>query len=219
MDITGLLEYAGPVIYASLAIAALYGLFCVVLLVLRVQQKKFASEAAAQDFLGGVRGRMDEGDFEGAAEFCDTPEHWAKALPQLVLVALAERDRPLPALRRHLEEKFERDVIADLEYRQSWVGTIVKSAPMLGLLGTVSGMIGAFAKIATTSESGTDPAALANDISFALFTTAMGLAVAIPLTILGAWARVRIGRLADGVEQHLGEFLDDFEAARKANPA
>ena len=215
MDITGLLEYAGPIIYAALAIAALYGLFCVVLLVLRVQQKKFSSEAAAGDFLQDVRDRMDAGDFEGAAEICDTPEHWAKALPQLVMVAIAERDRPAAALRRHLEEKFERDVIADLEYRQSWVGTIVKAAPMLGLLGTVTGMIGAFAKIASTKDTGTDPAALANDISFALFTTAMGLAVAIPLTILGAWARVRIGRLADGVEQHIGEFLDDLQVAKR----
>ena len=216
MDISGLLEYAGPVIYASLAIAALYGLFCVVLLVLRVQQKKFSSPAAAGEFLQSVRERMDAGDFEGAAEVCDTPAHWAKALPQLVMVALSEKDRPLPALRRQLEEKFERDVIADLEYRQSWVGTIVKAAPMLGLLGTVSGMIGAFAKIAATKDTGVDPTAMANDISFALFTTAMGLAVAIPLTILGAWARVRIGRLADAVEQNLAEFLDDFDAARTA---
>lgn len=216
MGISGLLEYAGPVIYASLALCALYGLFCVVLLLLRVGQKKFKNEAAAADFLTAVRERMDQRDFEGAAEICDQPEYWAKALPQMVMLAITEKDRPLPALRRYLEERFERDVLADLEYRLSWVGTIVKSAPMLGLLGTVSGMIGAFAKIANTAKSGTDPAALANDISFALFTTAMGLAVAIPLTILGAFVRVRIGRLTDSTMQHLSEFLDDFEVARRA---
>ena len=115
-----------------------------------------------------------------------------------------------------LAEKFERDVLADLEYRHSWIGTIVKSAPMLGLLGTVSGMILAFAKIATSQQTGTDPSALADDISLALLTTAMGLTVAIPLVLLGALVQVRIGKLQDAVQQHVGEFLDDLEAANVA---
>lgn len=215
MDITGLLEYSGPVIYTALAVAALYGLFCVALLLLRIQQKRFTSEAAAEDFLGQVRDSLDRGDYEEAAAVADTPAYWAKALPQLVLVALSEPDRPLPSMRRLLEERFERDVLADLEYRHSWIGTIVKTAPMLGLLGTVCGMIGAFAQIADQTAAGTDPKGLAEDISFALFTTALGLTVAIPLTLLGSFVRVRIGRLTDSVQQHLSEFLDDFESARQ----
>lgn len=215
MDISGLLQYSGPVIYTALAIAALYGLFCVVLLLLRIQQKSFSSAAAAERCLEAVREPLDEGDFEAAAEMVDTPEYWAKAVPQLILVALTEPDRPLPSLRRLLEERFERDVLADLEYRHSWIGTIVKTAPMLGLLGTVCGMIGAFAQLASTSAAGTDPSALAEDISFALFTTALGLTVAIPLTLLSSFVRVRIGRLTDSVQQHLSEFLDDFESARQ----
>lgn len=215
MDISSLLQYSGPVIYTALAIAALYGLFCVALLVLRIQQKKFANEASAEAFLDSVRGHLEEGDYEAAASVADTPEYWSKAVPQLVLVALSEPDRPLPSLRRLVEERFERDVLADLEYRHSWIGTIVKTAPMLGLLGTVCGMIGAFAQIASRSAAGTDPSGLAEDISFALFTTALGLTVAIPLTLLASFVRVRIGRLTDSVQQHLSEFLDDFEAARQ----
>ena len=213
MDIAGLLDYAGPLIYASLAIAALYGLFCVVLLVLRVQQKRFTKEEAAIEFMESVRERMDARDWDGAAAVCDQPQYWAKAVPQLAMTAIAERDRPLPELRRHLEDKFERNVMVDLEYRQSWIGTIVKSAPMLGLLGTVSGMIAAFAKIGGGSSK---PADLAGDISTALYTTALGLAVAIPMTLLGSWVRVRIGRMADGVSEHVAEFLDDLQAARQA---
>lgn len=215
MDITGLLQYSGPVIYTALAVAALYGLFCVALLLLRIQQKRFSSESAAEQFLDAVREPLEQGDYEEAAAVADTPAYWAKAVPQLVLVALTEPDRPLPSMRRLLEERFERDVLADLEYRHSWIGTIVKTAPMLGLLGTVCGMIGAFAQIADQSAAGTDPKGLAEDISFALFTTALGLTVAIPLTLLGSFVRVRIGRLTDSVQQHLSEFLDDFESARQ----
>lgn len=216
MEINELLEYAGPVIYVSLALAALYGLFQAVLLFLRIKQKKFSSEAEAEEFLSEVRERISQRDWDGAAEFCDQPQYWAKAVPQLVMVALANRDRSPSTLRRMVSEKFDREIMADLSYGHSWIGTIVKSAPMLGLLGTVTGMIGAFAKIAKTAEGGTDPSALAADISFALFTTAAGLAVAIPLVLLGAAVRVRMGRLEDSVSEHLAEFLDDFELAQSS---
>ncbi len=209
-----ILEFAGPVIYGSLAIAALYGVFCVILLLRKIAEKRFASDAATEEFLGQIRDRMQQKDFEGAAELCDSPPYWSKAVPQLILVALANKDQPVRKLRQLLAEKFERDVLADLEYRHSWIGTIVKTAPMLGLLGTVCGMILAFAKIASSQQTGTDPSALAEDISLALFTTAMGLAVAIPLVLLGAMVQVRIGKLQDGVQQYISEFLDDLEATR-----
>ena len=106
MDI--ILKFAGPVIYASLAIAALYGVFCVVLLLRKIREKRFASDAAAEDFLDQVRERLQQNDLEGAAELCDSPPYWAKAVPQLILVALAERDRPMKKLRMMLAEKFER---------------------------------------------------------------------------------------------------------------
>jgi biopolymer transport protein ExbB len=212
-----ILEWAGPVIYTALGLAALYGVFTVVLLIRKVREKRFASNAAAEEFLDQVRDRLAQKDFEGAAALCDSPACWAKAVPQLIMVAIAERDRPMSKLRQLLAEKFERDVLADLEYRFSWIGTIIKSAPMLGLLGTVTGMILAFAKIATSSSAGgVDPTTLADDISFALFTTALGLAVAIPLTLLGALVRVRMGKLQDSVQQYLSEFLDDLEVARNA---
>ncbi len=209
---TFLLDWAGPVIYTSLAIAALYGVFTVILLLRKIKEKGFSSDTAAAEFLDQIHEHLAQRDFDGAAALCDSPPYWAKAVPQLIIVALANKERPLNKLRRMLAEKFERDVLADLEYRHSWIGTIVKTAPMLGLLGTVSGMILAFAKIATSQQTGTDPSALADDISLALLTTAMGLTVAIPLVLLGAMVQVRIGKLQDSVQQHVGEFLDDLEA-------
>jgi biopolymer transport protein ExbB/TolQ len=134
-------------------------------------------------------------------------------VPQLALIAIDHRDRSLPQLRRMLSEKFERDILADLEYRTSWINTIVKAAPMLGLQGTVLGMIAAFAKIATSQQTGTDPSRFAGDISFALYTTAVGLFIAIPLVLASNMIQVRIGKLQDSVETHLGEFLHDLDKA------
>ena len=82
---------------------------------------------------------------------------------------------------------------------------------MLGLLGTVIGMIGAFDQIASMKQTGMDATSLASDISFALFTTAIGLAVAIPLVMAGAAIHVRIGKLQDSVQQTIGEVLESWE--------
>ena len=60
---------------------------------------------------------------------------------------------------------------------------------------------------------GTDPTKLASDISFALFTTSLGLSIAIPLVLGGALVAVRIGKLQDGVQEQLGLFLDDLDEA------
>lgn len=206
------LYWSGPVIYVSMALAALYGVFCAVLLFRKIAQKRFSSPARAAEFLDEVRMMLDRKDFDGIADLCDSPGYWSKALPQMILVAIAHRDRGLSKLRVLLAEKYERDVLADLEYRFSWIGTIVKTAPMLGLLGTVSGMILAFAKIAAATQ-GIDPKTLGGDISFALFTTACGLMIAIPLTILGAAVQVKKGKLTDSVQEQLSEFLHDLEAA------
>ncbi len=215
MGTAAFLNALGYVIYAAMALAALYGIFVGVLLTRKIAQKGFSARAA-QGFLDECRERLQQKDFDGVAELCDSPPYWAKATPQLILVALANRDRGPHKLREMLAERFDREVVADLQYRHSWIGTISKVAPMLGLLGTVTGMILAFAKIAAASaQGGTDPSQLADDISFALLTTAYGLAIAIPMTLIGAWVVVRIGKLADNVQDQLGEFMSDLEAAMK----
>ena len=85
---------------------------------------------------------------------------------------------------------------------------------MMGLLGTVTGMIAAFGKIEQQSASGSlDPGALAGDISFALFTTAAGLLIALPLVLAGNMVNIQIGKLQDSVQEHLGIFLEDLDEA------
>jgi biopolymer transport protein ExbB len=213
MELTQILGWIGNGIYASMAGVALYGVFTVILLARRIGQKRFKGPAAAEEFLDGIRDSMNSQNFEEAADLCDSPGYWAKAIPQLIMVGLANRQRPVNKIRKTMGEHFDREIQADLDYRMSWINTVVKTAPMLGLLGTVTGMIQAFGKIAGAAKGGTDPSALAGDISFALFTTAMGLIIAIPLVMGGAWINVRIGKLQDEVQQYLGVFLEDLEAA------
>lgn len=204
-----ILQLVGQAIYVALAVVAIFGVFLVILLIRRIAQKRFPSNAAADQFFEEVNEHLQRRDLNAVAELCDSPPYWSKAVPQLILVALQNLSANPAKLRRLLGETFEREILADLEYRSSWIATIVKSAPMLGLLGTVVGMIGAFGKIAASSQSGSmDPTALANDISLALSTTAIGLTIAIPLVLAGNMVHVRIGKLQDAVQHQLGEFLD-----------
>ncbi|MBW3543706.1 MAG: MotA/TolQ/ExbB proton channel family protein [Planctomycetes bacterium] len=210
-----ILELAANAIYAAMAAAALYGVYTVIMLSRRIAQKRFSSQAQADEFLDQVREELRQGNREAVVELCDSPPWWSKAVPQLVLVAMANLHRGTAKVRRVLAERFEKDILADLEYRTSWVATIVKVAPMLGLLGTVAGMINAFKKIAGAQSTGIKPEALASDISFALVTTALGLAIAIPLVLAGNMIHVRIGKLQDSVQQDLGRFVEELDAGAR----
>jgi biopolymer transport protein ExbB len=83
-----------------------------------------------------------------------------------------------PSLRRHLDEAFF-DLEADLKRHAILVTTLVLIAPLLGLLGTVSGMIVTFDSLADMALF-TQDGGIAAGISTALFTTQMGLVVAVP---------------------------------------
>lgn len=214
INVTPLLTFVENAIWVGLAAAAGYGLFCVVLLMRRVRQKGFPSPLAEQAFLEDVGNRLAENDFEGVSQICDTPELWSRAVPQLTQIAVQNRDLPAKKLRQLVGERFERDILAGMEQTASWVSTVVKAAPMLGLQGTVVGMINAFKKIAGAAQSGINPGDLAGDISFALWTTAAGLFIAVPLVVMGAAAGVRMSRLRDSVQESLGVLIDDLEAAR-----
>lgn len=215
MKIDALIDLASNAVYPMQGFAAVYGVFCIVLIIRQVAIKQLNPSAAGK-FLAEIRDRLAGRDYEGVQQLCDSPPYWSKVVPQLILVALANGDRPPVVLRRTIADKFEREILAEMEYRMSWVNTIVKSAPMLGLLGTVLGMISAFGKIATAAESGNAATSLASDISFALITTAVGLIVAIPLIMVSNTVNIRIGRMQDLVQQQLGEFLEMFDIARGA---
>lgn len=206
-------------IWIGIGACALLGLFCGYLLFRRIKQKAFPGVEAEQAFLNDVGECLDRNDFDGALALCDTPELWNRALPQLATLAVQQRDRSIGKIRQMLLERFERDIMTGLDRLNSWVATAVKTAPQLGLLGTVLGMINAFAKIAGASNSGVEPKELAADISFALWTTAAGMAISIPLIIINSAAQNRINGLQESVDEGLGPLLEDLAAARQRDGA
>jgi biopolymer transport protein ExbB/TolQ len=149
---------------------------------------------------------LEAGDFETAKKMCaDEP----RALPQLALSAIENRDLSESQLRQLVAELMQRNVLADLEYRISWVATVIKSGPLLGLFGTVLGMMAAFGRIGTGEK--VQPSQIAAEISIALICTAMGLITAIPFTYLLASLNIRIRILQDSLASGMTQFLEHFK--------
>ncbi len=96
-------------------------------------------------------------------------------------------------------EEAGRHVVHDLERNLNTLGTVAAITPLLGLLGTVIGMIKVFSAITAVGVG--DPSVLAGGISEALITTAAGLSVGIPSLIFYRYFRGRINELTISMEQ------------------
>jgi len=201
-------EIAGFVLYTLLGLTAFWGGLCVIIVWRRVGQKRFRSESEQDDFLDALDKPLGEKDFDSISTACQADR---RAMPQLIYLAVVNRRIGYSKVRQLVLDRFQRDVLADLEHRLSYVNTVIKTAPMLGLLGTVVGMIGAFATLSSGEGAG-DPADLAGNIATALYTTACGLSIAIPLVMCTASINVRIRKMEDLVGTGMTRFLDTFRS-------
>ena len=130
-------------------------------------------------------------------------------IPQ-VAADLATWIRRMRAYAVHLQRDFN-DVMGDLEYRTGWVATVIKCGPLLGLFGTVLGMMAAFGRIGSGEK--VQPYQIADEISIALICTAMGLATAIPFNFMLASLTTRIRRFQDALGAGLMRILDFLKSA------
>jgi biopolymer transport protein ExbB len=108
-----------------------------------------------------------------------------------------------------------RVVAQRLEQYLSALGTIASAAPMLGLFGTVVGMIEIFGSQAPDGGSGGNPAQLAHGISIALYNTAFGLVVAIPALIFWRYFRGRVDAYLLTLELSAEHLIRHLKALRK----
>jgi len=204
----------GNIIYFVMFLIALWGAFCVVMVWSRVRQKQFANEEQQTLFLEAIEDPLSKGDFDGAVELCDGDR---RATCQLSQLAIENRKIGFGKVKQLVADRFQRDVLQDLEYRLSWVYTVIKTAPMIGLLGTVLGMMAAFSKLADPNAT-VEVSKLAMDIQFALITTALGLAIAIPLVLCTAYINVAIRKMEDLVSFGLNQFLEVFKESNIRYP-
>ena len=203
MRIDVLLTLVGYAIYAGLAVIALWGVFNVILVWRRVVTTRFRDEEELDAFIEAIDEPIGSQRYDDAIAICGEDR---RAMPQLALYAIMNREQGGARVERQLAERFQLDVMSDIDYRLSWVSTVIKSAPMIGLLGTVIGMMGAFANLSSGQQ--VDTSKMAEDIMFALVTTACGLGIAVPLLLCREGINVRIRKMEDLVTAGVSQVLE-----------
>lgn len=135
-------------------------------------------------------------------------------LGRLLAAGLVNRNHSREIMKEAIED-IGRQVVADMERFLNTLGTIASVAPLLGLLGTVVGMIEVFAVI---TEAGVGNAAmLAGGISKALITTAAGLSVAIPALLFHRFFDNKVARLALEMEEQSLRLVEVIKGEREAS--
>ncbi len=158
------------------------------------------------DVLAEVETLIDEGSYEDALSLCETEDSF---FTRIVGAGLGKMDRGFEAMLDAVSEVGEEQATI-LHQQVGYLSLIASSATMLGLFGTVFGMIGSFNVIAY-KPGGATAADLASEISTALVTTFTGLVIAIPTTAVYVIIRNRVTRVILEVNAITGELLEKLK--------
>lgn len=147
---------------------------------------------------------------------------WLNALRQgsplgrVLAAGIANRAHSRGIIKESIEEA-GRLVAHQMERYLNTLGTIAAVSPLMGLLGTVFGMIDMFAALKTHGVG--DPAALSGGIAEALITTAAGLTIAIPTLYFYRFLRGKVDALVISMEQEALRLVEVLHGEREQDPA
>jgi biopolymer transport protein ExbB len=162
---------------------------------------------APPEVIDEIEELFNDKNYQEALEACEAEPCY---FTNVVLDGIRKIGHPFPTIEKHLEEKNEEENLK-LQQKIGWLSLIAGLGPMMGLFGTVWGMVGAFAKISSAGAGGVNPADFAGTISLALMTTVLGLVVAIPTTAFFAFFRNKVQMLS----LEIGTIVEDlFERFR-----
>jgi biopolymer transport protein ExbB len=163
-------DKGGPVMWPLLALSLL-GVTVIFWRWWALRQATSGLEA----FLKDLRGKLVSKDVPSAIKVC---EHHKGPVASIVKAGLLRYGRPREQVELALQDASAHE-LANLERGLPILATVAMISPLLGFLGTVTGMINSFEALASVGLN--NPAAVAQGISQALITTAAGLAIAIPV--------------------------------------
>jgi biopolymer transport protein ExbB len=132
-------------------------------------------------------------------------------LGRVLAAGLRNIDAPREVMKESIEEA-GRGAAHELERFLTTLGTIATLAPLMGLFGTVVGMIEIFG---AQNAAGSNPAELAHGISVALYNTGFGLAIAMPTLVFYRHFRALVDSFVIDMEQQAVKFVDTVHGARK----
>jgi biopolymer transport protein ExbB len=195
MDVKELFEQGGPLMWAILA-SSIVGVAVFIERLWSLQRAKLLPRA----FVDRIRGLVAKRKTSEALLLC---EENRSAIASIMAAGLRTFANGLPrdAIKESVEEVGSREV-ARMGRNVEIVGTVAAVSPLLGLLGTVVGMIQVFKNFVDAYKEGAvGPEAFAEGIWQALITTAYGLVVAIPMLVIYKYLQGRNDRIVVDMEE------------------
>ncbi len=199
------IKAGGPMVWPILLLAVLAIIYFVerwiVLLRLRT---------GTDDLLQKVLALIENREFAQAEKYC---ENKSAAAARVLLSGLQHRELDKAGLESAMEESILHEM-PHLEKHLSYLAVIAAAAPLLGLLGTVTGMISTFDMISIFGTG--DPQVLSGGISEALITTQLGLMVAVPVLLVHNYLSSRVDAVVADMERMAATLLNRLHLSDSA---
>jgi len=199
---------AGGWLMIPLVLSSLVAIAVILALFMTLKKSKVLPEGLAEKALKLARsGKMNKAHIDQIRE--------GSLLGRVLATGLESLGQPRHVMKENIEET-GRHVIHKMDKYMTTLGTIAAIAPLLGLLGTVVGMIVVFNEMLKQGGVG-NPADLAGGISQALVTTAFGICIAVPALIFHRYFRGKINDYGVEMEKEAIKLLSNIAApARRA---
>jgi biopolymer transport protein ExbB len=166
------------------------------------------------DFVDDFESQLDSKDYQGAYNIARDHD---SMVARVLTAGLTKLNRGYSEAVEGMQEVGE-DENMSLEHRLSYLALIGSIAPMIGLSGTVTGMIDSFDQIANSATQ-VEPAKLAEGIQKALWTTLIGLGIAIPAMVAYSILRNRVSRLVLEVGMVSEGLMARFQTLGRSKPS
>ena len=187
---------------APFAIMIVGGFTLIIYNAIAIRRKAFIKDDVVQPIMQELQGL----NIEGAKALCDQYKLPVTGVLKGGLERIQDDELDIESIEKGLEEASG----LELSKPFTWINllnTIGSIAPMIGLLGTVTGMIGAFNVLTESGMGGESSKQMAGNIGSALWTTAAGLVVAIPTLIAYFLYKTKFGTIVAAVNQVAGEMV------------
>jgi len=205
-SLLSLIFRAGGIIGGVIITLSVVGLALIIEHAISVSRDKLAPP----DVIETIESHLDNNDVQGAYEFCEQNPNY---LTNIMVAALPKVSHGFDSMEQAASDVGEEEAIK-LHAKISWLSLIGNIAPLLGLLGTVSGMLTAFGVIEDSTNP--NPAELAGGIKEALVTTMLGLVVAVPVMVGFFFFRNRVVKIVLEISAITEDMLDRFRAQTSA---
>ncbi|MCB0389857.1 MAG: MotA/TolQ/ExbB proton channel family protein [Bdellovibrionales bacterium] len=180
------------------------GIVALALIFERIKVLYFDYSIKTQEFMTQVKNLIMNDQIDDAITFCSAN---SKApLAHVVKGVLERSDRDEESINQGLDISLA-EIIPNLGKRLGYLSMIANVATLMGLLGTITGLIMAFQAVSFADPS-QKQVVLAQGISMAMNTTALGLSVAIPVMVLYSFLHTRQNKILEEVSEHSAKVVD-----------